>query len=114
MDIFSREKDVRHSHLHWGLFELVAPMFFDKYVDFIDVYAEIRKDEQEAIVAAKTRAALGCGDPGMAPRYCIGYWDRFIRFDCFDIAPKIFILKAIVIMIEKKQTIPIHLLNRDG
>ncbi len=32
-----------------GLFELTAPMMFDKYVDFIDVYAEIREDEREAI-----------------------------------------------------------------
>ena len=32
-----------------GLFELVAPMLFDKYVDFIDIYAEIRKDEREAL-----------------------------------------------------------------
>ena len=30
-----------------------------------------------SLVAAKTRAALGCGDPGMAPKYCMGYWDRF-------------------------------------
>jgi hypothetical protein len=27
-----------------GLFELVAPILFDKYVDFIDIYAEIRKE----------------------------------------------------------------------
>jgi hypothetical protein len=32
-----------------GLFELVAPMLFDKYVDFIDIYAEICKDEWEAL-----------------------------------------------------------------
>ena len=32
-----------------GLFELTAPMMFDKYVDFIDVYAGIREDEREAI-----------------------------------------------------------------
>jgi hypothetical protein len=32
-----------------GLFELTAPMMFDKYVDFIDVYAGIREEEREAI-----------------------------------------------------------------
>jgi hypothetical protein len=32
-----------------GLFELTAPVMFDKYVDFIDVYAGIREDEREAI-----------------------------------------------------------------
>jgi hypothetical protein len=37
-----------------GLFELVAPMLFDKYVDFIDVYAEIREDEREAILHEMT------------------------------------------------------------
>ncbi|CAN2042290.1 hypothetical protein GMMP15_740041 [Candidatus Magnetomoraceae bacterium gMMP-15] len=32
-----------------GLFELVSPMLFDKYTDFIDVYAEIREEEKEII-----------------------------------------------------------------
>jgi hypothetical protein len=32
-----------------GLYELVAPMLFDKYVDFIDRYAEIQEDEREAL-----------------------------------------------------------------
>jgi hypothetical protein len=32
-----------------GLFELVSPMLFDKYADFIDVYAEIREDEREVL-----------------------------------------------------------------
>ncbi|MBI5591227.1 MAG: hypothetical protein HY881_12165, partial [Deltaproteobacteria bacterium] len=31
-----------------GLFELVTPMMFDKYVDFIDVYAGVREEEREA------------------------------------------------------------------
>jgi hypothetical protein len=37
-----------------GLFELTAPMMFDKYVDFIDVYAGIREDEREAIFREMT------------------------------------------------------------
>jgi hypothetical protein len=32
-----------------GLFELVKPMMFDKYADFIDAYAEIQEDEREEI-----------------------------------------------------------------
>jgi predicted transposase YdaD len=32
-----------------GLYRLAAPMLFDKYSDFIDVYAEIREDERESI-----------------------------------------------------------------
>jgi len=32
-----------------GLFELVTPMLFDKYVDFIDIYADIRKGEREEL-----------------------------------------------------------------
>lgn len=35
-------------HAYTGLFQL-APMLFDKYVDFIDVYAEIREAEREDI-----------------------------------------------------------------
>jgi flagellar biosynthesis/type III secretory pathway protein FliH len=32
-----------------GLFELVKPMMFDRYADFIDAYAEIQEDEREEI-----------------------------------------------------------------
>jgi hypothetical protein len=32
-----------------GLYRLVTPMLFDKYSDFIDIYAEIRVEEQESI-----------------------------------------------------------------
>ncbi len=32
-----------------GLFELVKPMMFDKYADFIDACAEIQEDEREEI-----------------------------------------------------------------
>lgn len=32
-----------------GLFQLVSGVLFDKYVDFIDTYAEISKEEQESI-----------------------------------------------------------------
>jgi len=32
-----------------GLYGLVTPMLFDKYSDFIDVYAEIREDERDSI-----------------------------------------------------------------
>jgi len=31
-----------------GLFKLVTPMMFDKYVDFIDVYAGVQEEEREA------------------------------------------------------------------
>jgi predicted transposase YdaD len=37
-----------------GLFELAAPMLFDKYVDFIDVYAGVRANEREAILCEMT------------------------------------------------------------
>ena len=39
-----------------GLFELVVPMLFDKYVDFIDVYAGVREDEREAIFSEMTES----------------------------------------------------------
>lgn len=32
-----------------GLYDLVAPMLFYKYLDFIDVYANVREDERDAI-----------------------------------------------------------------
>jgi predicted transposase YdaD len=32
-----------------GLFELVTPMLFDKYVDFIDVYAQVKEEEKESL-----------------------------------------------------------------
>ena len=32
-----------------GLYKLVTPMLFDKYSDFIDIYAEIRDDERESL-----------------------------------------------------------------
>ncbi len=35
-------------HAYTGLFQL-APVLFDKYVDFIDVYAEIREAEREEL-----------------------------------------------------------------
>ena len=34
-------------HAYSGLFQLVSHGLFDKYVDFIDVYAEVSKEEQE-------------------------------------------------------------------
>jgi predicted transposase YdaD len=42
-----RAEVIRQAYL--GLFRLAAPMLFDKYVDFIDVYAEIREEEREEI-----------------------------------------------------------------
>jgi hypothetical protein len=30
-----------------GLFQLASRMLFDKYIDFIDVYAEVSEEEQE-------------------------------------------------------------------
>ena len=33
-----------------GLFQLATPMLFDKYVDFIDIYAEVLEEEREHIV----------------------------------------------------------------
>ena len=32
-----------------GLYELTTPILFDKYVDFIDIYAEITEDEKESV-----------------------------------------------------------------
>jgi hypothetical protein len=32
-----------------GLFELVTPMLFDKYVDFIDLYAEVKEEEKQSL-----------------------------------------------------------------
>ena len=46
---------------YWGLFELVAPMLFDKYLDFIDVYAGIQAEEREALyrdLAEKEETAM--------------------------------------------------------
>ncbi len=33
-----------------GLFQLSTPLLFDKYVDFIDIYAEVAEDERESIL----------------------------------------------------------------
>ena len=44
-----------------GLFELVGPMLFDKYLDFIDVYAGIQAEEREALyrdLAEKEETAM--------------------------------------------------------
>ena len=44
-----------------GLFELVAPMLFDKYLDFIDVYAGIQEKERESLyrdLAEKEETAM--------------------------------------------------------
>ena len=38
-----------------GLFELVAPMLFEKYVDFIDIYAGVREEEREGIYRVGVR-----------------------------------------------------------
>jgi len=40
---------------YMGLFELAAPTMFDKYIDFIDVYAEIREDERESLLLEMTK-----------------------------------------------------------
>ncbi len=37
-----------------GLFQLATPMLFDKYVDFIDIYAEVLEEEREDIVSKLT------------------------------------------------------------
>lgn len=42
-----RSEVIRQAYL--GLYRLVAPMLFDKYVDFIDVYAEVQEEEREEI-----------------------------------------------------------------
>ena len=47
-----RTEVIRQAYL--GLFQLVVPMLFDKYVDFIDVYAGVRKDERELIFREMT------------------------------------------------------------
>jgi len=34
---------------YWGLYQLVTPMLFDKYVYFIDVYAEVRRGTRTTV-----------------------------------------------------------------
>ena len=36
-------------HAYSGLFQLASRMLFDKYVDFIDVYAEVSEQEQQSL-----------------------------------------------------------------
>ncbi|MDL1964667.1 MAG: hypothetical protein LWW98_10140 [Deltaproteobacteria bacterium] len=36
-------------HAYSGLFQLASRMLFDKYVDFIDVYAEVSEEEQKSL-----------------------------------------------------------------
>ena len=36
-------------HAYSGLFQLASRMLFDKYVDFIDVYAQISEQEQKSL-----------------------------------------------------------------
>jgi hypothetical protein len=54
MDYEPEERTEVIRQAYRGLFELVVPPLFDKYVDFIDVYAEIREDEHEAILREMT------------------------------------------------------------
>jgi hypothetical protein len=54
MDYEPEERTEVIRQAYRGLFELTAPMMFDKYVDFIDVYAEVREDEREAILREMT------------------------------------------------------------
>jgi predicted transposase/invertase (TIGR01784 family) len=48
-----------------GLFELVAPMLFDKYVNFIDTYAGIEEDERDVLY----REIAGQEDTAMLAQY---------------------------------------------
>jgi hypothetical protein len=48
-----RSEVIRQAYM--GLFLLAAPTMFDKYIDFIDVYAEIREDEREALLLEMTK-----------------------------------------------------------
>lgn len=45
-----RPEVIRQAYL--GLYQLVTPMLFDKYVDFIDVYAGVQEDEREELYLA--------------------------------------------------------------
>ena len=54
MDYEPEERTEVIRQAYRGLFELVVPPLFDKYVDFIDVYAEILEDEHEAILREMT------------------------------------------------------------
>jgi predicted transposase YdaD len=54
MDYKPEERAEVIQQAYLGLFRLAAPMLFDKYVDFIDVYAEIRDEEREAIYRLMT------------------------------------------------------------
>jgi predicted transposase YdaD len=48
-----------------GLFELVAPILFDKYVNFIDIYAGIEEDERDILY----REIAGQEDTAMLAQY---------------------------------------------
>ena len=45
-----RTEVIRQAYL--GLYQLVTPMLFDKYIDFIDVYAGVQEEEREALTRA--------------------------------------------------------------
>ena len=54
-----RSEVIRQAYL--GLFKLATPMLFDKYVDFIDVYAGVRDEEREELylaIAEKEETAM--------------------------------------------------------
>ena len=45
-----RTEVIRQAYL--GLYQLVTPLLFDKYIDFIDVYAGVQEEEREALTRA--------------------------------------------------------------
>ena len=58
-----RPEVIRQAYL--GLYQLTTPMLFDKYVDFIDVYAGVRDKEREELY----RAIAGKDETAMLARY---------------------------------------------
>jgi len=61
-----RPEVIRQAYL--GLYQLVTPMLFDKYVDFIDVYAEIDEKEREELY----RTIVEKEDTAMLAQYITG------------------------------------------
>ncbi|GLI36445.1 hypothetical protein DAMNIGENAA_38780 [Desulforhabdus amnigena] len=68
MDYKPEERAEVIQQAYLGLFRLAAPMLFDKYVDFIDVYAKIRDEEREAIYCSVKVVMPGKTTPPCPPQ----------------------------------------------
>ena len=52
MDYTTQERPEVIRQAYLGLYQLATPMLFEKYVDFIDVYAEVQESEREQLYRA--------------------------------------------------------------